>query len=182
MAKKKTTLDDIKKLSTKIINWGIEHDIDNIYSQFVKVVEEYTEILAADNTVFSVDADKKAIKKAQAERRDAIGDFYVATIILLDLMGVDVNEKFWNDYIVIDESYRLSLDDLCLDLGDMAHYISHNEHDINKLEDIANDMIINDLTFAEHCEEDFYECVKSAYNEIKNRKGKTIDGNFVKNQ
>ena len=64
------------------------------------------------------------------------------------------------------------------EVGDLANAILKNneKEQIDALGDIQIVLII----LAEQLGFDLDECLKSAYNEIKNRTGKTINGTFIK--
>jgi NTP pyrophosphatase (non-canonical NTP hydrolase) len=52
--------------------------------------------------------------------------------------------------------------------------------DKEKLKDGIGDSIVTLIILAMQCGLSANECLESAYDEIKNRKGKTIDGVFIK--
>lgn len=94
------------ELIDKVIEWGEERGIDNVYTQASKVTEEWGETVSEMNH-----------GRFGADFEDGIGDTLVSLIIY-------------------------------------AH--------------IAN--------------KDIRECLEAAYNEIKNRHGKTVNGNFIKDE
>ena len=51
---------------------------------------------------------------------------------------------------------------------------------INEIQDGIGDCTVTLILAAELAGLDFVECLQAAYDEIKNRKGKMIDGQFVK--
>lgn len=58
-------------------------------------------------------------------------------------------------------------------------------HNKNKIEDIIDgigDVLVTLILYAETKNLDIEECLKSAYDEIKDRKGKLINGVFVKEE
>lgn len=66
----------------------------------------------------------------------------------------------------------------CEEVGELAKAV--NEHDYDKIVDAVGDITITLLVFCLQQNLDFVECLEYAYNHIKDRKGKTIDGNFIK--
>lgn len=52
--------------------------------------------------------------------------------------------------------------------------------DKEKLKDGIGDSIVTLIILAMQCGLSANECLASAYDEIKNRKGKTVDGVFIK--
>ena len=98
-----------------------------------------------------------AILKNDIElQKDSIGDIFV----VLTILEAQINKNFDTDI------YR-STDSILKDLLDLM--ISPRENSVNSLFHICLELNHN-LT----------ECVNLAYNEIKNRKGKTENGTFIK--
>ena len=64
------------------------------------------------------------------------------------------------------------------ELGEVANGISKNKPEMIK--DGIGDTVVTLVCLAQRCGLDFEECVQTAYDEIKDRKGKMIDGVFVK--
>lgn len=94
------------ELIGKIIEWGEERGINNVYTQASKVTEEWGETVSEMNH-----------GRFEADFEDGIGDTLVSLIIYAHLAGKDINA-----------------------------------------------------------------CLEGAYNEIKNRHGKTVNGNFIKDE
>ena len=64
------------------------------------------------------------------------------------------------------------------ELGELAKAINKNDR-YGQIDGIG-DVVVTLICLSEQLGLDFKECVKFAYNEIKDRKGKMIDGTFVK--
>lgn len=64
------------------------------------------------------------------------------------------------------------------EIGELAKAI--NKYDVAKQIDGIGDSVITLISISEQLGLDFNKCVEYAYNEIKDRKGKLIDGTFVK--
>lgn len=62
--------------------------------------------------------------------------------------------------------------------GELAKAILQN--DTAEIKDGLGDCVVVLVNLAELCGMKLEECVKSAYEEIKNRKGKMVDGTFQK--
>ena len=98
-----------------------------------------------------------AILKNDIElQKDSLGDVFV----VLTILEAQINKNFDTDI------YR-STDNILKDLLDLM--ISPRENSVNSLFHICLELNHN-LT----------ECANLAYNEIKNRKGKTENGTFIK--
>ena len=64
------------------------------------------------------------------------------------------------------------------ELGELAKAI--NKTDVPQQIDGIGDVVVTLVCISEQLGLDFDECVKVAYNEIKDRKGKLVGGTFVK--
>lgn len=66
------------------------------------------------------------------------------------------------------------------ELGELASALSKNKKEEAK--DAIGDVVVTLVAIALQLNLDFDECVEFAYNQIKDRKGKLINGIFVKEQ
>lgn len=64
------------------------------------------------------------------------------------------------------------------ELGEIAEGINKNNRE--QVEDSLGDILVTLIILAQDLNFDLLDCLNSAYNVIKNRKGKTINGVFVK--
>ena len=64
------------------------------------------------------------------------------------------------------------------ELGELSAGINKNDED--KTKDSLGDIMVTLIILAQDLNFDLLDCLNSAYNVIKNRKGKTINGVFVK--
>lgn len=64
--------------------------------------------------------------------------------------------------------------------GEIAAALARNDED--KLRDSIGDVVVTLIILAQQNDMDLYECLNQAYNEIKGRTGKMVDGVFVKNE
>jgi hypothetical protein len=102
------------------------------------------------------------VKNKKEEQIDAIGDVFVVLTILAE----QYKEKFFID-LRYENEYENN------ELADLLSLIIYHEH-----------FIVFEV-FLELCrrlELDILDCVSSAWNEIKDRKGKTLNGVFLKNE
>jgi NTP pyrophosphatase (non-canonical NTP hydrolase) len=144
----------LTELRPLIIEWAKERNlihVDNAPKQKLKLIEELGELSSA------------ILKNDITEQKDAIGDCFVVLVILSEQLEKSYDlEMFYNhpENDVTENIYDL-IDDIRYQMFNTA---------FDHLNDIA--ILLNlDLT----------ECSNIAYNEIKDRKGKTINGNFIKN-
>lgn len=67
------------------------------------------------------------------------------------------------------------------EVGEIAHEITRDKIANNPdLKDALGDTLVTIIILADICGYDFQDCLMEAYGEISSRKGKTIDGNFIK--
>ena len=64
--------------------------------------------------------------------------------------------------------------------GELAHEISRCRYDSKEMEDAIGDIGVVLIILADILGYDFIDCLGLAYNEIKDRTGKTVDGGFIK--
>lgn len=64
--------------------------------------------------------------------------------------------------------------------GELAHEISRGQYNSMAAEDAIGDIGVVLIILADMLGYDFGDCLEAAYNEIKDRKGKTVDGGFIK--
>ena len=66
------------------------------------------------------------------------------------------------------------------EVGELAHEISRGQYNSKATEDAIGDIGVVLIILADILGYEFADCLELAYNEIKDRKGKTVDGGFIK--
>ena len=66
--------------------------------------------------------------------------------------------------------------------GELAHEISRGQYNSKATEDAIGDIGVVLIILADMLGYDFVDCLGLAYNEIKDRRGKTVGGGFVKEE
>ena len=154
----------------KVKQWFIDRDLENggrLDKQSLKLSEEFGELCAG------------YLKKNEQLTKDSIGDCAVVVVGLALLIKVDVQEIFGevfsDGYHVIECLVFLNrtISNIQLSNGftDKDLYIVDLTRSIYWLKSISNILGY-----------DFEECFELAYQEIKDRKGRWIDGTFVKEE
>lgn len=64
------------------------------------------------------------------------------------------------------------------EVGELADALIHN--DMEEIKDAIGDICVTLIILANQLGLNYDECLESAYNEIKNRKGKTVGGTFIR--
>lgn len=163
----------IDELIGKVEQWSVDRNINHAspLKQFDKLIEEHGELVRGLNK-----QDMQLIK-------DSIGDMFVVLIIMMQQIKGNIK-------------LALSLSDFGEGEVNTLNYIKSLFYLGEKLEDFMSDnnngnlfgeiqTLITNITYllketAYKNSSDLRTCLALAYDEIKNRKGKMIDGKFVK--
>lgn len=153
----------MNELIEKVERWAIDRNLHTAspQGQTLKVVEEFTETLLADQ------------KGNIDEVIDGIGDTYVTLIILCKQIDInfakefDETPRFFDYEVIFYES-----------INQLASGIAKGNKQLANLGITKTLIALEALT--ENYEVTPEQCLSVAYNEIKDRKGKMIDGVFVK--
>ena len=66
------------------------------------------------------------------------------------------------------------------ELGEMNHELTRGKFQSDEMKDAIGDVFVVLIIEANILGYDVVDCLRAAYDEIKNRKGKTVNGAFVK--
>lgn len=160
-----------KELVTLTKKWFIDRDLENggrLDKQSLKLSEEFGELCAG------------YLKQNEKLTKDSIGDCAVVIVGSALLIDADVHSIFERaDGIIrkeVMESFKL---------------LNANISEFQLSQDLASkEMCRHNLvravaylkSISKAFDYEFVDCFEIAYNEIKNRKGKWIDGTFVKEE
>lgn len=163
MDAKEMRLLDMEELIKKVEQWSTERGLNTAdpNKQRLKLWEEFGEL----NASIARDDREGAI--------DAIGDMLVVMIIYKQQLGYGSNDVFYPRKDNLDFLGRL--EDI-----DLIDFIGRRIYDSRSyIESLG--MIVDNLTvLAYRLNTNLKECLQSAYDVIKDRKGKMINGVFVK--
>lgn len=141
-----------------IIDWSIDKKINNPDNQTLKFFEELGELAQG------------ILKNDLVLIKDSIGDISVVLIIL----GYQKNFDY-------DFSYEKGIEEAQNRVNKLdKHMLLCNLSVIGLIETISCFNILEAL--ANKYDTTLIECLNIAWNEIKNRTGNTIDGNFIKDE
>lgn len=153
----------------KVKQWFIDRDLENggrLDKQSLKLSEEFGELCAG------------YLKKNEQLTKDSIGDCAVVIVGLALLIKVDVQEIFKTSEN--NENVMTCFSHLSRNISDFQIYQEFSAKDIPRLSLVRAIRWLKSLSTA--LGYDFEECFELAYNEIKDRKGRWIDGTFVKEE
>lgn len=156
------TLENVKQ-------WFIDRDLENggrLDKQSLKLSEEFGELCAG------------YLKKNEQLTKDSIGDCAVVIVGLALLIKEDVQGIF--ETSENNENVMICFSHLSRNIRDFHVYQEISAKDIARLSLVRTICWLKSLSSA--LGYDFKECFELAYQEIKDRKGRWIDGTFVKEE
>ena len=157
------TLENVKQ-------WFIDRDLENggrLDKQSLKLSEEFGEICAG------------YLKKNEKLTKDSIGDCAVVIVGLALLIKADVQEIF--DEVFIDKYYAIGcLTFLNMTISNIQLSNGFTDKELYIVDLTRSIYWLKSISYA--LGYDFEECFELAYQEIKDRKGRWIDGSFVKEE
>ena len=165
---------DLKELIKNIENWAEARNLiegSTPKKQFIKLMEEFGELCSG------VSKNKIDVVK------DSIGDCFVVMVILarqfnqndlLDDMGYIYEHPNFNGDGKLERSLIDTADSF------LSFFFESENRELFKAKISFGFCILGLKEAADYFDLDFDECVKAAWDEIKDRKGRMIDGVFVK--
>lgn len=150
----------MEDLIKKIEQWALDRNIikgSKPIDQAMKLFSEFGEL--ADN-----------IGKGR-DCRDDIGDIFVVLVIMSKQLGLSISELICNNHEFKSDNNKHT----ATDLGLYLNYFSRSQND-----QTLRDSLRCLTRIAYDCGYNFIECVKIAYNDIKDRKGIMSNGVFIK--
>lgn len=157
-----TTLENVKQ-------WFIDRDLENggrLDKQSLKLSEEFGELCAG------------YLKKNEQLTKDSIGDCAVVIVGLALLIKEDVQGIF--ETSENDRDVMTCFGFLNKNISEFQLYQDYFAKEVRKSSLIRTAIWLKSISNA--LGYNFEECFELAYQEIKDRKGKWIDGSFVKEE
>ncbi len=163
----------MKDLNEKIIEWAKERGLDEkgtVEGQSIKTAEEMAELI-------------KGISKGDIDLiKDSVGDTYV-TLVIGNMLDKEFDlEKIYADTIQMVDAHKdklkINKKSIIKVLANIMIWILTDRYSEENLYTLLEELI----TCASTYDLEFRQCVESAYKEIANRKGKMINGTFVKEE
>lgn len=156
----------LQKLITNVQQWSTDRGLDKADSkkQMLKLYEEFGELASG------------IAKRNKEVVKDSIGDVVVVLIILAQQQGV----RLISDFELSHEN--ISKENVVLEaseyIGAVSNFVKRNLK--------CEGHIVYLITYLQRIAKDeglkFEDCLSQAWNEIKDRKGKLIDGVWVKEE
>ena len=161
----------MKDLNEKIIEWAKERELDKkgtVEGQSIKTAEEMAEL------IIGISKDNIEIIK------DSIGDVYV-TLVIGNMLDKNLDMKKLckiNEQLTKEDRFKMTKIKMIFDLGKNISEIVWSKYGLFEV----NSALKNIMLISQDYNLSFKDCVQSAYDEIANRKGKMINGTFVKEE
>lgn len=166
---------NINELNAHIIDWAKERELDTkgtVEAQAIKTVEELSELIKA------ICKDKKE------DIIDSIGDVYV-TLVIGNMLDAKNNMSAIQEQIVmlfndkaIQRCKNLEKTRNIERLGSLIYSILNYKYSQNVIYSTIEQLTRTAYSYGL----DFIKCVETAYNTIKDRHGKLINGSFYKDE
>ena len=151
--------------------WFIDRDLENggrLDKQSLKLSEEFGELCAG------------YLKKNEQLTKDSIGDCAVVIVGLALLIKEDVNQIFEESAFVENRNVTKCLNWLNANISNFQLRQGSRQRKYCRFNLVSSISCLK--TISNVLGYDFEECFELAYNEIKDRKGRWIDGSFVKEE
>lgn len=164
----------LDRLIKQVEQWSTERNLHtaNPIKQYDKLIEEHGELVKGLNK-----QDEQIIK-------DSIGDmFVVITIMMQQIKGdmeIAIRLMSFGEYDTSTICYINSLNNVGNKLNEFINEDSTNGNLFSELQACLSNVIGMLEEIAKEHNTDLTACAQLAYDEIKDRKGKMIDGKFVK--
>ena len=159
-----TTLENVKQ-------WFIDRDLENgglLDKQSLKLSEEFGELCSG------------YLKKNERLTKDSIGDCAVVIVGLALLIKEDVQEIFEESAFVENRNVTKCLNWLNANISNFQLRQGSRQRKYCRFNLVSSISCLKTISTA--LGYDFEECFELAYQEIKDRKGRWIDGTFVKEE
>ena len=163
----------LTQLIKNIENWAEARNLiegSTPKKQFIKLMEEFGELCSG------VSKNKIDVVK------DSIGDCFVVMVILAaqrkkdEMLSADDVAAFTEPY----GNNKVDIEDHLIESLYVLHRLSHELSSHANISVLFMSCVVVMLDTAHYFNLDIYDCVKAAWDEIKDRKGRMIDGVFVK--
>lgn len=149
----------MEQLIKNVIDWAKERDLihpENATKQYLKIIEELGETCSA------------IIKNKPEEIKDGLGDVMVTLIIYSQQKGQEIKELWYKGSVYEVQEIVKAL---------VCHLDEQNEDGCNLEFAFSHAVdLCKTLGFTPE------ECLTAAWNEIKDRKGETVNGCFIKEE
>lgn len=166
-------MSDLTQLIKNIENWADARNLiegSTPKKQFIKLMEEFGELCSG------VSKNKIDVVK------DSIGDCFVVMVILAAQRKKNEMRQAKNvaAFTVPYGNNKVDIEDHLIESLYVLHRLSHELSSYANISVLFMSCFVQLLEVAHHFDLDIHDCVQAAWDEIKDSKGRMIDGVFVK--
>jgi len=162
----------MKELIQQVQEWANERCLnkpDQAYNQLLKVCSEFGE---------TCDAILHREKNGDKDLIDGLGDIIVTLVVICNMKDVGFTQE------ATDNKFKDTSD---IYFADYLHELVDLLTAVKYLSDESFSLAVERAYFELCCYVRYYgftpeQCLKAAYNEIKDRKGVTVNGTFIKDE
>lgn len=164
---------NLQQLIKNIEQWAEDRNLiegSTPKKQFIKLMEEFGELCSG------VSKNKIDVVK------DSIGDCFVVMVILAAQRKKDEMRQA-DEVAAFSEPYgnnKVDIEDHLINSLYVLHRLSHELSSHANISVLFTSYFVQLLEVTHHFDLDIHDCVQAAWDEIKDRKGRMIDGVFVK--
>ena len=165
----------MEELRLKVIDWAKDRGImekATPATQATKILEECLELVIAD------------LKQDKDEIKDACGDILVTLIIEASLLGLNLDEllpeSINNDHI--DPDFQYSPWSILTVATNIYGAVTEDYDRYNPVDRFIQMAYVRLMVYCHINELNLTECLQLAYDVISKRKGKMVNGVFVKDE
>lgn len=165
--------EQMNELIGKVEEWATERNLHTAspQGQTLKVIEEFTEMLIADgNDNF-------------AETVDGIGDTFVTVIILCQQLKMNFKDILNGFDVLYPKGIKVTWeDDVYSSLNGLSTGVAKGNNKLVEYSIIGILRVVSSIIkkLSDKKDVSYVYCLTTAYDEIKDRKGKMVDGVFIK--
>ena len=165
---------DLNELTENIKQWFRDRDLDksNPKDQMLKLMEEFGEL------VDGLEKDDQELIT------DSMGDVYVVLVGLTLQTGIDFNkavsESVKEISHLVDSTPKELLLEMMKKIGKLAEGLAKNKEEVTK-DSIGNIYVVLNI-LSSRIKIGLDVAINTAYQEIKDRKGKKVNGVFIKEE
>lgn len=167
------SLKECEKYIPLITEWAEDRNLikgSTNHAQMLKLTEEVGELIEA---------------RYYGEKNqfiDAVGDCSVVLIILMAQNNIEFSTIIESgDNFLVDKTYRTLSIDLSIELGKLSSCIAKNKDKKEITTQIKNLFVLLTILALDNSVS-LSKCITAAYDEIKNRKGRMVDGVFIREE
>lgn len=151
---------------------------DGYYFRMGGNPEDFDKEFDKENGIDRFKPFKESLKETEANSNT---DFYIKEFEVADMNTLVTQVWNWFEVKGLSDPV-MQMVKVQEEVGELAHEISRGHRQSPEVEDALGDVLVTVIGMCHHLHYHPAHALATAYNEIKNRKGKVIEGSFVKDE